>query len=337
MQIADNNGVLQYPYSVQDVDFHPELNTLITKYGTCKDILHTVFYGPPSSGKLTLARKLISIHTNVSTPYNLRLCYHKVKEREFPFYKSSVHFEMDINDFAPSHQCYLMDLMQELARTLNVSRNSYKIIMLRNAEKLTRTVQHQLRRMMELFYNTCRLIFLTASIDCLDPTIRSRLVSIRVPLMNKECIKWNLPQSQQQPQLPCLSVSEWLNKQHHIHNTPSILQHVIQQLWKVLNKSTFSATSVRKWTRLIFFTHLPIYDVLYDLYLKICSRFQKDIHLHIHLPCQLIFLINYYLQLYETGTRKEFHIEMILCCMYMAMHHHDEFLSIYEQSMQDNL
>lgn len=335
MQITDKteessqNGILQYPYSIQDVDFHPKLNMLITKYGSCRDIMHTAFYGPPSCGKLTLARKFISIHTNVDTQNNRRLCYHKVKDREFPFYKSSVHFEMDVSDFAPAHQCYLMDLMQELAKTLNVSRNSYKIIMLQNAEKLTRTVQHQLRRMMELFYNTCRLIFLTVSIDCLDPTIRSRMVSIRVPLLDDSTVQWKNVHLNS----VCLSVPEWLKNQQRTHNTPDIVEHVTQHLWRVLNKSAFSATLFRKWTRLISFTHLPIYEILYELYLRVCSKLQNDIDLH----RQLIFIVNYYIQVYETGTRKEFHIEMILCCMFMAVHNQDKFVSIYEMTRRDHL
>ena len=163
MQNVQNNienCVFKYPYSVNDINFHPELNTYITNYGKCSDIMHTIFYGPPCSGKLTLVRKFISVHTSVDIQCNLRLCHHKLKDTEFPFYKSSVHFEIDVNDFSPSHQSQLMDLLQELAKTLNVSRNSYKIIVLSNAEKLSRKIQHQLRRMMELFYTTCRLNFI---------------------------------------------------------------------------------------------------------------------------------------------------------------------------------
>ena len=337
MQSVKKENILQYPHSVDDVDFHPTLNTLVAKYGSCNDILHTVFYGPACSGKLTLARKFISVHTNTDAHHTRRVCCHKVKDREFPFFKSSVHFEMDVNDFPCAQQCYLIDLMQELAKTLNVSRNSYKIIMLHNAEKLTLTVQHQLRRMMELFYNTCRLIFLTVSIDCLDPTIRSRLVAIRVPLPHTSTVSIATSQTQTQTEKVHTpenrQVHEWLTELLRQNDTLAILELVVQQLWKAVNKSVLSAAAFRKWARLISFTHLPIYDVIYELYNKVCVKVKNQTELQ-H---KLIFLINYYMQLYETGTRQEFHIEMILCCIYMTIHNQEEFHTLHKMVEKDKI
>ena len=57
----------------------------------------------------------------------------------------------------------------------------------------------------------------------------------------------------------------------------------------------------------------------------------KEIVLH----RQLIFLLNHYLQLYERGVRKEFHVEMVLCVMYMSIHHRADFKEMHDMCMID--
>ena len=154
---------------------------------------HTLykFYGPPSSGKLTLARQLIAVHTHMPVALVERLTPHayQLRDKEFPFYKTNVHFEMSVADFVPNHQKALIELLQELSKTLNVSRNSYKIILLHEADQLSRPIQYQLRRMMEVFYTTCRLVFLSHSLDRLDQTLQSRFVCVRVPRPRSELMR----------------------------------------------------------------------------------------------------------------------------------------------------
>ena len=48
-----------------DIVYHPNLMAHLHTYGKRKEILHTLFYGPPSSGKMTLVRALIAEHMRV--------------------------------------------------------------------------------------------------------------------------------------------------------------------------------------------------------------------------------------------------------------------------------
>jgi hypothetical protein len=331
----------------------------VENYARCDDIIHTAFYGLPGSGKLALARELIAIHTNTDPKPHARTChYYKVKDRAFPFFKSSVHFEMDVQDFPPSQQGCLMDLLQELSRTLNVSRNSYKLIVLRNAEKLTRTVQHQLRRMMELFYTTCRVILLTCSLDCLDHTIQSRMVCIRVPLAHDaddahDASATLTGATRVRP--GNTAVSAWLAEPSQFDNTAdadadadadetdtnetdtkkttatttevlNVMSRVVHQLATAVTRKKFGIAAFRKLIRLISFTQLPETEIVHQVYLQLVPRFASDVKLQ----GQLLSLLNYYMYMHQVGSRKEFHLEMAVCAMYAAVHER----AIFEQLLQ---
>lgn len=55
------------------------------------------------------------------------------------------------------------------------------MILLSNVDQLTRDAQHALRRTMEKYISTCRLILCANSTSRVLPAIRSRCVRIRVP------------------------------------------------------------------------------------------------------------------------------------------------------------
>ena len=311
--------VLTYPPREQAHVFHKQIYEQIANYAKCTDIMHTLFYGPACSGKLHTARAFISLHTSVNVQNIKRVAHeYKTKEKHFPFFKSSVHFEIDVNDFGTNNQSHLMELIQELSRTLNVSRNTYKIILLRHAEALTRSTQHQLRRMMELFYTTTRLIMISSSLDRIDVTIQSRLVCIRMPMLGS---------AETQPEV-CLKMDQWLKTTVADMNCIDVSTECTQQLWRVLNKkSKLGTTALRKWVKVIQFTQLPHTDILLLLYSKVCAKFSKDRALHKH----LLSVINYYLHTQNVGYRKDFQLEMILFIMYFSIHHREMFDAYVER------
>ena len=170
------NSALYTPY-----DLHPELQVRVTTYAN-NSISHTLFYGPPGAGKWSLAKYFISKHMNISlhSIYRTQKHTYLFKEKEYFFFKSNVHFELDVNHFLNSQQYVFVAILNELSKTLNVVLNRYKIILIRNADHLSLTTQHQLRMMMEEMYKTTRLIFVSSNIDKLDDTIISRMICIRV-------------------------------------------------------------------------------------------------------------------------------------------------------------
>lgn len=295
-----------------DAVYHPQLSANLRTYAERNEILHTLFYGPPASGKMTLVRQLIAdhMHVPVTTVQRTQPHTYRIKDREFPFYKTTVHFELSVADFSPLRQNALIELLQDLAKTLNVSRNCYKLIIVRNVELLHRSVQHQLRRMMELFYSTCRLLFVCHSLDCLDVTLQSRFVTVRVPMPDR----LRSSEGKAAASDP-VSISTWLNQRMKAYDIPDIVEHVQDHLWAVLQRKTLPILSLRKWIRIVTMTHLPLVRILLNLYGRLAARYPKRRTLH-----QRVYEItNACLHLHAIGYRKEFQPELLLCKLYILL------------------
>jgi hypothetical protein len=270
-----------------------------------------------------MARTFITEHTGVDV-HNVKRVAHdyKTKDKSFPFYKSSVHFEINVSDFGYSNQKCMVDLIQELSRTLNVSRNTYKIILIRHSEELTQSIQYQLRRMMELIYTTSRLVMLASSLDRIDTTIQSRLVCVRMPMLSKRMSVAHGAQGTHK-------MGDWLKGLLTDLECSEITDECIQQLWRVLSKKTkMSVATLRKWTRVIQFTQLRHIVIILQLYNKVCLRYATDGVLH----KELLSVINYYLFMQDVGFRKDFQMEMVLYVLYVAIHDRDLFRQVVEKT-----
>ena len=318
---------LVYPCALDDVTFHPSICAVVDQYAQRGEIMHTLFYGPPSSGKMTLARRLINVHTQHAPTTVLRRTHHtyRVKDRFFPFYKTTVHFEIDVADFSPHHQKALIELLQELARTLNVSRNAYKLLLLKNTDLLSRAIQHQLRRMMELFYSTCRLVFLSHSLDRIDPTLLSRFVCVRVPRPRLDCLAKSDNTTQR------LTVREWVQQQASNAEVTSILDTAVEQLWRTLLRKAFAPTSLRKWVRIVTLTKLSHVELVHRLVQKFIARYPKTRKQHRH----LLSVVNYYLHPHAQGARPEFPLETLLVLMHARLHQPDVFEKARRRVLQE--
>lgn len=62
----------------------------------------------------------------------------------------------------------------------------YKVVILNEVDKMTKNAQHALRRTMEKYMSTCRLILICSSLSRLIPPLQSRCLAIRVPAHSQE-------------------------------------------------------------------------------------------------------------------------------------------------------
>lgn len=83
----------------------------------------------------------------------------------------------------------ITDVIKQIAQTNLIDPNGqkdFKVIVLSEVDDLTKDAQHALRRTMEKYVATCRLILCVNSTSRVIPAIKSRCLGIRVPAPKEE-------------------------------------------------------------------------------------------------------------------------------------------------------
>lgn len=151
------------------------------------DFPHLLVYGPSGAGKKTrivaTLRELygagvekIKIDSRVfQTTSNRKL--------EFNIVASVYHLEITPSDVGNFDRVVVQDLLKEVAQTQQVdqsARQRFKVVVINEADHLTRDAQAALRRTMEKYSPNLRLILLANSTSNIIAPIRSRTLLVRV-------------------------------------------------------------------------------------------------------------------------------------------------------------
>merc|ERR1712176_699795 len=161
---------------------------MIKKMVADGDFPHLLFYGPSGAGKHTL------IHALLRQVYGKGVSRTKTEHREFKASKtkkvdlktvgSSYHIEMCPQDAGIYDRVVVQEVIKEIAssHTLTAANMpAFKVVVLKEVNQLTRSAQHGLRRTMEKYMATCRLILCCENVSKVIDPLRSRCLSIRVP------------------------------------------------------------------------------------------------------------------------------------------------------------
>ncbi|KAK4455110.1 P-loop containing nucleoside triphosphate hydrolase protein [Podospora aff. communis PSN243] len=175
------------PRSLDDLTYHDELSKRLRSLAQCGDFPHLLVYGPSGAGKKTRVvatlKELfgpgvdkIKIDARVfQTSSNRKL--------EFNIVASVYHLEITPSDVGNYDRVVIQDLLKEVAQTQQVDQSAkqkFKVVVINEAENLTRDAQAALRRTMEKYSPNLRLILLADSISNIIAPIRSRTLLIRV-------------------------------------------------------------------------------------------------------------------------------------------------------------
>lgn len=115
-------------------------------------------------------------HMTFQTPSN--------KKIDIMTISSNYHIEVNPSDVGIYDKVVIMDLVKTAAQTHQLDatgQKEFKVVVLTEVDHLTKDAQHALRRTMEKYTATCRLILCANSISRVIPAIRSRCLGIRVP------------------------------------------------------------------------------------------------------------------------------------------------------------
>lgn len=176
------------PRSLDSLSYHSALSKRLEALAASPDFPHTLFYGPSGAGKktriLALLRSLygsgadkLKIDARVFTTSSNR-------KMEFNIVSSVYHMEITPSDVGNFDRVVIQELLKEVAQTQQVDLNAkqrFKVVVINEADSLTRDAQAALRRTMEKYSANVRLILLANTTSGIIAPIRSRTLLIRVP------------------------------------------------------------------------------------------------------------------------------------------------------------
>ncbi|GAB1290513.1 Replication factor C subunit 3 [Apodemus speciosus] len=209
------------PNSLARLDYHKEQAAQLRNLVQCGDFPHLLVYGPSGAGKKTrimcILRELYGVgveklrieHQTITTPSK--------KKIEISTIASNYHLEVNpriqngvqylgnayvhvtiilhvttlCSDAGNSDRVVIQEMLKTVAQSQQLetsSQRDFKVVLLTEVDKLTKDAQHALRRTMEKYMSTCRLILCCNSTSKVIPPIRSRCLAVRVPAPSIEDI-----------------------------------------------------------------------------------------------------------------------------------------------------
>jgi replication factor C subunit 3/5 len=158
---------------------------------TSDDFPHLLFYGPSGAGKKTLIMALLrelygpGVEKLKIEPRSFKIAS-KSEPIEINIIASSYHIEMNPSDCGYYDRVVVQEVIKEIAQSqpletsLTPQRRPYKIVILSEVDKMSKAAQHALRRTMEKYLATCRLIMTATSHARVTPAVLSRSLALRV-------------------------------------------------------------------------------------------------------------------------------------------------------------
>lgn len=180
----------QRPKTLRDLDFHPDLTNRLQKIAQTTDLPHLLFYGPSGAGKKTrifcLLREIFGPGVERMRVERKSFKATSAKTVEITALGSNYHLEMNPSDVGMYDRVVVQEIIKEIAASQSVAATTedsrpFKVVVLMEADQLTKEAQHGLRRTMEKYASTCRIILCCESLSRIIEPIRSRCLAIRVP------------------------------------------------------------------------------------------------------------------------------------------------------------
>jgi replication factor C subunit 3/5 len=182
------------PKTLDALDFHKPLSAQLKRMVTAGDFPHTLIYGPSGAGKKT---RVMALLRELHGPSVERL---RAEQRTFKFgttqpveltiLTSAHHIELNPSDAGIRDRDVVQEVIKEIAQSAPVIKQTgedgapapahFKVVVLNEVERLSKPAQHALRRTMEKYVGTCRLLLCCVNPSKVIAPIRSRCVCLRV-------------------------------------------------------------------------------------------------------------------------------------------------------------
>ncbi|XP_002167209.1 replication factor C subunit 3 [Hydra vulgaris] len=181
------------PTNLSKLTYHLEQAGRLKKLVNNADFPHLLIYGPSGAGKKTrimcILRELYGAGVEKVKLEQQSYLTPSKKKIEISSISSNYHIEINPSDAGIYDRVVIQELIKTTAQTHQLdstSQKSFKVILLMEVDRLTKDAQHALRRTMEKYVATCRLILCCNSTSKVISAIQSRCLGIRVPSPSTE-------------------------------------------------------------------------------------------------------------------------------------------------------
>lgn len=208
------------PKTLSKLTYHAETTEQLTRLAESgSNFPHLLVYGPSGAGKKTRIMAMLSKLYNNSSINNLKVDIKTFttssnRKLEFNVISSPCHIEITPSDMGNNDRVVIQDLLKEIGQTESLDfsglfhiqkkkedendenddsntslQRKFKVVVINESEKLSRDAQAALRRTMEKFSNSIRLILVCDSTSNIIDPIKSRTLGIRIGLPSKNSIR----------------------------------------------------------------------------------------------------------------------------------------------------
>jgi replication factor C subunit 3/5 len=173
------------PSKLDELTYHDVTTARLQSLAASSSLPHLLVYGPTGSGKKTrvnallreifgpAAAKLRLDKRTFTTPTNRTV--------EINMVASNFHVELSPGDAGLDDRHVIQLVIREMASHKVIGTSApYKVVVLTEVDRLTRQAQAALRRTMEKYASSCRLILVCNSPSKVMDPVRSRCLGIRV-------------------------------------------------------------------------------------------------------------------------------------------------------------
>ncbi|KAJ1917238.1 Replication factor C (RF-C) subunit [Mycoemilia scoparia] len=176
------------PTSLDQMTYHKDISSHLKNLSNSGDLPHLLFYGPSGAGKKTRitatlreifgpgVEKIKIDQRQFQTPSNRKIDINTIS--------SSYHIEINPSDVGIYDRVVIQDLIKEAAQTQQLSSKAtrkFKVIVIHEADSLSKDAQHALRRTMEKYVNNLRVILCCNSTGKIIGPVQSRCLLVRIP------------------------------------------------------------------------------------------------------------------------------------------------------------
>lgn len=185
------------PKKFEELDYNQNVTDILQTISASDDFPHLIFYGPDGAGKKTRIKILLSaifgqgVFKTISEMKDLKVNSVTI---EYMVVSSTYHIEVNPSDNEYHDRHIIQKVIKETASTgtitqIEKSKKPFKVIVLHDIDLLSKDAQAGLRRTMEKYMKSCRLIMSCSSLTKVINPIRSRCLCIRVAAPTVEEIK----------------------------------------------------------------------------------------------------------------------------------------------------